>query len=69
MKKVLDCVNLERRQFVKKMTMAPFVVPVVLSVTMVNQKLDLSTANAASENQQVTSLPTGSGPTPTPTST
>jgi len=52
MKKVLDCVNPERREFVKKMTTAAFVVPAVVSVTMMDQKLDLSTANAASSNQE-----------------
>jgi len=37
---------------VKKMTTAAFVVPAVVSVTMMDQKLDLSTANAASSNQE-----------------
>ena len=50
-KDVLDCVNPERREFVKKLTTAAFVVPAVVSVTMLDQKLDLSTANAASSNQ------------------
>jgi len=49
-KDVLDCVNPERREFVKKLTTAAFVVPAVVSVTMLDQKLDLSTANAASSN-------------------
>ena len=53
MKKTLDCVNPERREFVKKMATTAFVVPAVVSVTMMNQKLDLSTANAASANQSV----------------
>ncbi len=56
MKKALDCVNPERREFVKKMTTAAFVVPAVVSVTMLNQKLDLSTANAASSNITTTDV-------------
>lgn len=47
----LDDVNPERRDFIKTMTKAAFVVPTVVSVMMLNQKLDLSTANAASGNQ------------------
>ncbi len=52
MKKTFDCVNPERREFVKHMTTAAFVVPAVVSVTMLDEKLDLSTANAASANQK-----------------
>ena len=46
----LDCVNPERRSFIKKMTTAAFVIPAVVSVSMLDQKLDLSSANAASAN-------------------
>jgi len=46
----LDCINPERRSFIKKMTTAAFVIPAVVSVSMLDQKLDLSSANAASAN-------------------
>lgn len=53
MKKVLDRVNQERREFVKQMTKTAFVVPAVVSVTMATQTLPLDTVNVASGNQGV----------------
>ena len=47
-KKLLDKVNPERREFLEKLTKGAFVVPAVLSVMMLNQKLNLTTANAES---------------------
>ena len=47
-KKLLDKVNPERREFLEKLTKGAFVVPAVLSVMMLNQKLNLTTANAQS---------------------
>ncbi len=50
-KGVLDRVNPERRSFVKKMAKAAFVVPVVVSLSMSEQRLNMSTAMAQSPNQ------------------
>ena len=47
-KKIPANVNPERREFLEKLTKGAFVVPAVLSVMMLNQKLNLTTANAAS---------------------
>ena len=47
-KKLLDKVNPERREFLEKLTKGAFVVPAVISVMMLNQKLNLTTANAES---------------------
>ena len=47
-KKIPGNVNPERREFLEKLTKGAFVVPAVLSVMMLNQKLNLTTANAAS---------------------
>jgi len=47
-KKFLEGVNPERREFLEKVTKGAFVVPAVLSVMMLNQKLNLTTANAQS---------------------
>lgn len=47
-KKVLEKVNPERREFLEKLTKGAFVVPAVLSIMMLNQKLNLTTANAGS---------------------
>ena len=44
----LDKVNPERREFLERLTRGAFVVPAVLSVLMLNQKLNLTTANAVS---------------------
>jgi hypothetical protein len=49
-KKFLDSVNPERREFLKKVTKGAFIVPAVISVMMLDQKLNLSTANAQSNN-------------------
>lgn len=47
-KKIPGNVNPERREFLEKLTKGAFVVPAVLSVMMLNQKLNLTTANAQS---------------------
>lgn len=47
-KKYLDKVNPDRREFLEKMTKGAFVIPAVISVMMLNQKLNLTTANAQS---------------------
>jgi hypothetical protein len=47
-KKFLDNVNPERREFLEKVTKGAFIIPTVLSVMMLNQKLNLTTANAQS---------------------
>jgi hypothetical protein len=47
-KKIPANVNPERREFLEKLTKGAFVVPAVLSVMMLNQKLNLTTANAVS---------------------
>ena len=49
-KKFLDGVNPERREFLEKVTKGAFVVPAVLSVMMLDQKLNLTTANAQSND-------------------
>lgn len=47
-KKILDKVNPERREFLEKVTKGAFIIPTVISVMMLNQKLNLNTANAQS---------------------
>ncbi|HVY54903.1 MAG TPA: Hint domain-containing protein [Thermodesulfobacteriota bacterium] len=47
-KKILDKVNPERREFLEKVTKGAFIIPTVISVMMLNQKLNLTTANAQS---------------------
>ncbi len=47
-KKALESVNPERREFLEKITKGAFVIPAVVSVMMLNQKLNLTTANATS---------------------
>ncbi len=49
-KKFLDDISPERREFLEKITKGAFVIPAVLSVMMLNQKLNLSTANAQSND-------------------
>jgi len=49
-KKFLDSVNPDRREFLKKVTKGAFIIPTVVSVMMLDQKLNLSTANAQSAN-------------------
>jgi hypothetical protein len=50
-KKFLDGINPERREFLEKLTRGAFVIPTVLSVMMLNQKLNLNAANAQSQDQ------------------
>lgn len=50
-KKFLDDINPERREFLEKVTKGAFVIPTVISVMMLNQRLNLSTANAQTGNQ------------------
>ena len=47
-KNITGKVNPERREFLEKITKGAFVVPAVFSVLMLNQKLNLTTANAQS---------------------
>lgn len=51
MEDALEKINPKRRAFVKTLLHATYVVPAVVSVSMVDQKLDLSTAHAQSSNQ------------------
>jgi hypothetical protein len=50
-KKFLDNVNPERREFLEKVTKGAFIIPTVISVMMLNQKLNLNTANAQSNDE------------------
>ena len=52
-KKFLDDINPERREFLEKVTKGAFIIPTVISVMMLNQKLNISTANAQSSDGQV----------------
>jgi hypothetical protein len=47
-KKFPEDVNPERREFLEKATKGAFIIPTVISVMMLNQKLNLTTANAQS---------------------
>ena len=47
-KKFPEDVNSERREFLEKVTKGAFIIPTVISVMMLNQKLNLTTANAQS---------------------
>jgi len=47
-KKFPEDVNPERREFLEKVTKGAFIIPTVISVMMLNQKLNLTTANAQS---------------------
>jgi hypothetical protein len=47
-KNIRGNVNPERREFLEKITKGAFVIPAVFSVMMLNQKLNLTTANAQS---------------------
>jgi hypothetical protein len=49
-KKFLDGINPGRREFLEKVTKGAFIIPTVISVMMLNQKLNLSTANAQSND-------------------
>ncbi|HKQ32082.1 MAG TPA: hypothetical protein VJV40_02680 [Thermodesulfobacteriota bacterium] len=52
-KKFQDHVNPERREFLEKVTKGAFIIPVVISVMMLDQKLNLTTANAQSNDSVV----------------
>lgn len=47
-KKIPENVNSDRREFLEKITKGAFIIPTVISVMMLNQKLNLTTANAQS---------------------
>ncbi len=47
-KNFLDGINPERREFLVKVTKGAFIIPAVISVMMLDQKLNISTANAQS---------------------
>ncbi|MEW6146128.1 MAG: hypothetical protein AB1598_14040 [Thermodesulfobacteriota bacterium] len=49
-KKIFDGVNPERREFLEKVTKGAFIIPTVISVMMLNQRLNLTTANAQSND-------------------
>ncbi len=49
-KKFPEDVNPERREFLEKVTKGAFIIPAVVSVMMLNQKLNLTTANAQSND-------------------
>ncbi|OGE23922.1 MAG: hypothetical protein A3J42_09945 [Candidatus Dadabacteria bacterium RIFCSPHIGHO2_12_FULL_53_21] len=49
-KNFLDDVSPERREFLKKVTKGAFIIPTVISIMMLNQKLNLTTANAMSND-------------------
>jgi hypothetical protein len=57
-KKFLDGVNPERREFLEKLTKGAFMIPTIITVMMLNQKLNLTTANAVSND--------GAAPAPAP---
>jgi prolyl-tRNA editing enzyme YbaK/EbsC (Cys-tRNA(Pro) deacylase) len=48
--KTLEKINPKRRLFVKTLLHAAYIVPTIVSVSMVDQRLDLSTAHAQSGN-------------------
>ncbi len=48
--KTLEKINPERRLFVKTLLHASYVIPTIVTVNMVDQKLDLSTAHAQTGN-------------------
>jgi hypothetical protein len=52
-KKFLDGINSGRREFLEKVTKGAFIIPTVISVMMLDQKLNLSTANAQSNDGTV----------------
>jgi hypothetical protein len=47
----LEDINPERREFVKTIAKGAFIIPAVVSVSMLDQKLDVSAAMAQSGNQ------------------
>lgn len=56
-KKIPENVNSDRREFLEKVTKGAFVIPTVISVMMLNQKLNLTTANALSNLPMPECLP------------
>ncbi len=48
--KTLEKIHPERRLFVKTLLHASYVIPAIVTVNMVDQKLDLSTAHAQTGN-------------------
>jgi hypothetical protein len=46
----LESINPERREFVKTIVKGAFIIPTVVSVSMLDQKLDVSAAMAQSGN-------------------
>ena len=46
----LEHINPERREFIKKIAKGAFIIPALVSVSMLDQKLDVSTAMARSGN-------------------
>ncbi|GJM15794.1 MAG: hypothetical protein DHS20C13_11210 [Thermodesulfobacteriota bacterium] len=52
-KKIPENVNSDRREFLEKVTKGAFVIPTVISVMMLNQKLNITTANAQSGNMTI----------------
>ena len=61
-KKFLENINPERREFLEKVTKGAFIIPAVISVMMLNQKLNLTTANAVSNDGCLPSCTTISVP-------
>lgn len=49
-KNFLDGINPGRREFLEKVTKGAFIIPTVISVMMLNQRLNLTTANAQSND-------------------
>ncbi|MEW6146133.1 MAG: hypothetical protein AB1598_14065 [Thermodesulfobacteriota bacterium] len=47
-KRFFDDISPDRRDFLEKLTKGAFIIPTVISVMMLNQKLNISTANAQS---------------------
>jgi hypothetical protein len=55
-KNILDKVNPERREFLEKVTKGAFIIPTVISVMMLNQRLNLNAANAQSADNPTACL-------------
>ncbi len=56
-RKFFEKINPERREFLEKVTKGAFIIPTVISVMMLNQKLNLTTANANSNLAPPTPAP------------
>ena len=52
-KNYLERINPERREFIQTIAKGAFIVPAVVSVSMLDQKLDVSAAMAQSGNQTI----------------